>query len=321
MNLLYPGAGAVAHDRVTLAGDRGGPLVVLENERVRCAVLPWFGAAIVELTDKASGVDVLAPDPGAVQNVINLQHPITPPQIYFNRKVGGWPELFPTGSRLDDYFGLPQPFHGESNQRRWDYAVVEAGPRQAMVRFTLTCRNAPLRLVRDMILEPGAAQIVLRERAENLSQLPIPIMWGHHPTFGAPFLEAGVRIELPGCRFIEGDASMLDIPAPGAKVGNMFYAADLAEGWFGLFNPRLKLGVGVRFDAELFRYLWLWQEFNANDKPPAFGRWYAAAVEPFTSLPAGMDKEGAAGPSVTIAPGRSLSTELTAFFYGKPLKG
>ncbi len=321
MNLLYPGAGAVAHDRLSLTAPLGGPIVQLENEHLRCSTLPWFGGVIVELTHKASGIDVLAPGLGAIHTAMSQPHPMAAGQEYHNRRIGGWPELFPTGSAVADYYGKPQPFHGESNQRRWDHAIIEPGPERAVARLTLHCQAAPLRLDREMILDAGSEQLVLRETVTNDSDLEIQFMWGHHPTYGRPLLAEGAVIELPDCRLIEGDESMLNIPGPDAGVGNMFYAADLAEGRFGLFNPALGLGTGVRFDADVFRYLWLWQEFGSSRKAPAFGRWYYAAIEPFTALPEGMDAHGDAGPSAMVGPHETLATELAAFFYTEPLNG
>lgn len=321
MNLLYNGQGAVAHDRLFLVPPVGGPVVQLENERLRCSVLPWSGGAIVELTDKQTGVDVLCPGVDAIQNVICQPQGLNPSQEYFNRRVGGWPELFPTGGLVDDYFGAKAPFHGESNQRRWDHAIINEGPDLAVARFTLHCMGTPLRLQRDMMLAADASEIIIKETAQNLSDLSVPFMWGHHPTYGKPFLEAGVKVELPGCKLVNGDESKLTILAEGAKVGNMFYATDLSAGWFGLFNPRLKLGTGVRFDEKLFKFLWIWQEYNSNPRPQAFGRWYACAVEPFTSLWQTTEETRAAGPMLTLGPRETIHTEMKAFFYRQPMKG
>lgn len=318
MNLLYPGTGAIAHDRLSISAPHGGPVVQLENELLRCSVLPWFGSAIVELTDKQTGIDFLCPGLGAINNIISQLPAMAPRQEYFNRRVGGWPELFPTGSVVDDYFGVPAPFHGESNQRRWDHAIVEQGPEQAVARFTLHCMTAPLRLVRDMILPAGAGELTLRETVYNDSDLDVPFMWGHHPTYGKPFLEGGVKVELPPCRLADGDESMLTVLPEGSKVGNMFYATDLSAGWFGLYNPRLGLGTGVRFDEKLFKFLWIWQEYNNNQRGQAFGRWYAVAVEPFTSLWQGPETTPI-GPMLTIAPRQRIQTELKAFFYREPM--
>jgi hypothetical protein len=320
MNLLYPGSGAIAHDRLSIFAPLGGPLVQLENERLRCSVLPWFGAAIVELTDKQTGVDMMGLHPGAIHSIITQPPSMAAGYEYRNRQVGGWPELFPTGSRLDDYLGTPAPFHGESNQRRWDHAIVEQGPDQAVARFTLHCMSAPLRLVRDMVLAADSSELVLRETITNESDMEVPLMWGHHPTFGAPFLEGGVKIELPPCRLCNGDESMMTVPPAGSKSANMFYADELSAGWLGLYNPRLSLGCGLRFDEKLFKFLWIWQEYNNNQRGPAFGREYAVAVEPFTSL--WQSGEAAAkGPMIRLAARGRMSTELKAFFYRKPLKG
>lgn len=320
MNLLYPGRGAIAHDRLAFNAPAGGPIVQLENENIRCSVLPWFGAVIAELTHKGRGIDVLAPGDDAIHHVASQVFPMAPGLEYHNRRIGAWPELFPTGSSVKEYFGRPQPFHGESNQRRWDYAIIESGPGRAVARFTLHCTVAPLTLVREMTLEAGGDELTLNETVINRSDLEVPFMWGHHPTYGRSLLAEGAQIELPECRLIEGEHAWLTVPGPGAGVGHMFYAADLADGWFGVFNPQMGFGAGIRFDADLFKYLWLWQEFGNSLRAPGFGGLYNAAVEPFTSLPEGMDEHGDAGPSALVGPHETLSTELTAFFYTEPLK-
>jgi hypothetical protein len=58
----------------------------------------------------------------------------------------------------------------------------------------------------------------------------------------------------------------------------------LREGWYALTNPKLGFGVGMTFPADVFKYLWLWQELGGSPGYPWFRRAYVMALEPWTSF-------------------------------------
>ena len=116
-------------------------------------------------------------------------------------------------------------------------------------------------------------------------------MWGHHPAFGAPFLEEGCRIETsaqtftaddraPGGELDPGRSSVwpqaalaergaIDLSVvpraeePRAVLG---YLSDFVDGSYRIVNPRLGLAVELRWPLELFPTAWFWQELRAQSR-------------------------------------------------------
>ena len=101
-------------------------------------------------------------------------------------------------------------------------------------------------------------------------------------------------------------------PAEGAGTGEMFYLADLSDGWYALVNPKGKLGLAMSWDREVFPYVWIWREANKSVNYPYFGGAYTVAIEPFSSLPGARERKERL---LKLAGGASLSTKLcfTAF--------
>jgi len=135
-------------------------------------------------------------------------------------------------------------------------------------------------------------------------------MWSQHPAFGAPFLEKGCMLAA-GCRTVLADnhqpgnllsrwtehawpfvhaedGSQLDLrllPGPTDGRSVLAYLSSFSSGWFALTNPRLRLGVALRWPLEVFPHAWLWQEAAATTTWPWYGRAYVVAVEPASTIP------------------------------------
>jgi hypothetical protein len=82
------------------------------------------------------------------------------------------------------------------------------------------------------------------------------------------------------------------------------YLVDFDEGWFAITNPRLGLGVGLRWPLEVFDKAWLWQEIHASSGWPWYRRAYVVAVEPASTIPGqGLVNAHARGQSGIVIPG------------------
>ena len=57
-----------------------------------------------------------------------------------------------------------------------------------------------------MRVEAGAPALLLREQITNEGGEPIDYMWGHHPSYGPPFLSDACRIDI-GARVLRADDS------------------------------------------------------------------------------------------------------------------
>ena len=123
---------------------------------------------------------------------------------------------------------------------------------------------------------------------------PIEVLWGQHPTFGWPFLEAGCRVFLPPCRARVGaappsghrlrpdqeapwphlagvDGSVVDlsmVPGPEARSHDFVRLDDLSDGWYAIVNPHRGLGFALRWDPALFPTLGFWQLFRGGADYP-----------------------------------------------------
>jgi len=301
-------SGARVSDRLELAG---GPVVVLENERLRAVCLAGKGADIVSLFNKDAACECLSqPYP---------TFPFRPGEApalgrEFGKYMTVWPEMFPVASAWGDYFGQAQPFHGEARLLAWRHEIIEDSPQRVSVRLSARMQLSPFRLTRTMTLDADSPVLALDERVENLANQPLPVLWGHHPTFGPPFLDETCRVQLPGGDYIDGDDSMLQLAPPGSGVHNMFYRLNLSSGRCGLFSHKRGFGVGLRFDHQLFRVIWIWQGLNQNSGAPNFDTRYACAVEPVTGLPK-QHAQSDRTPPILVHPETPLTTRLDVFLY------
>ena len=243
---------------------------------------------------------------------------VTPPDprmAFYDTYPGGWQEVFPVGGAPSGGPGLPfgsHGMHGEVWHRPWDWEVIDDGAARVAVRLSIRTETLPYRLVRDVVLESGSATVTFEERASNESQVDLPLMWGHHITFGRPFLGPGAVIEMPdGVEVITGDIArshpvrrlapnrispwtetvgsdgatvdLSRLPAVGSP-GDMVYLRGFAEGLYRV-RGATSLGLEVRWDAAVMPFVWFWQEFGTSKDYPWFGRHYNIGLEPFTSMP------------------------------------
>ncbi len=197
-----------------------------------------------------------------------------------------------------------------------------------------------------MTLERGRAVLTLDERLTNEAGEPLDIMWGHHVAFGLPFLEQGAAIttsaqtlivheELAGFepRLLQvgqqarwphaqsAAGSTVDMSAvpPRAQASGreMAYLTDFdGPAWYAIMNRDQGAGFAMRWEGEVFRYLWLWQEFAYAGGYPWWGRTYTMALEPWTSYPTnGLAQAVENGTALLLQPNETVETRLCAVAF------
>jgi hypothetical protein len=197
-----------------------------------------------------------------------------------------------------------------------------------------------------MTLEQDRPTLILDERLTNEAGQPLDVMWGHHVAFGLPFLEEGARISSSATRLLvhaemEGfgprrlqmgqecvwpDArgaagehvDMRVVPARGDPPrAEMAYLTGFdGPAWYAIVNPARNAGFAMRWDGNLFRYVWQWEERSGAEGYPWWGRTYAVALEPWTSYPtSGLTEAVARGTQLTVAAGQTITTRLTASMF------
>ncbi|HEV2508333.1 DUF4432 family protein [Bosea sp. (in: a-proteobacteria)] len=291
-------------------------MLTLENERLRVSFAVGRGADLVEFLHKPTDTDFVW------LSANGLRHPalraVTPPDArmaFYDSYPGGWQEVFPAGGAPSAGPGLPigsHGMHGEVWHRPWDWRIVEDAPSAVQVELSVRTETLPYRLIRNVRLESGSPSLLFEEVAINESKVELPLMWGHHITFGRPFLGPGAVIEMPrGVEVVTGDISrshpqrrLADhrvmpwhdaVDADGRAVemsllpeagtpGEMSYLRGFRDGRYLVRNTR-ELGLEIAWDAAVMPYVWCWQEFGAMRDYPWFGRHYNIGLEPFTSMP------------------------------------
>ena len=325
---------------------RGMRTAVLENELLRVLILLDKGAEIIEFRYKPLDLDPLLRMPVEIRNPLRGNG-----SDFLDYYVGGWQEILPNGGEPATHKGAVYGQHGEVSLMPWASDVLDSGPERVSMRCSVRAVRTPLFVERTMSLERGTPVLYLDERMTNEAGQPLDMMWGHHVAFGLPFIQQGATIktsartilahpELPGFeprRLRLGQQSQwpfaqASIGAPGqtqpldlsivppqseASGREIAYLTDFdGAAWYAITNRDQHAGFAMRWDSEVFRYLWLWQEFAYAKDYPWWGRTYTMALEPWTSYPTlGLPEAVGRGTQLVLQPAQSVSTHLTASAY------
>lgn len=321
---------------------KGMRIAYLENELLRVGVLLDKGADIFDFTYKPTDLNFLWHSP------IEMRRPFTstsalPEGAFHDYYYGGWQEVLPSaGWASDPYLGTYQGLHGEVSLLPFQAQIVEDLPERVSLTVSTRTYRSPLKLQRTMSLEKDRPALLIQERLENEAPVEFAIMWGHHPAFGEPFLDSSCIVETeasevevlayhdnglwePGGGYefpqvMNRRTNELQdvthvLPRDTGSVDVVFFK-DLKQGWYGLTNRDKQVGFGMAWEAQLFKYLWMWQVYGGHDDYPWYGRTYNCALEPFTSYPpAGVKNAIENKTALIMKPGQVIETELAAVAY------
>jgi Domain of unknown function (DUF4432) len=319
---------------VTYGEETGWRSVVLESDQLRVVVLPDKGAEIHRLVHRESGVDALFRGPWG------LRPPGAEPlegsgdDEFMWNYAGGWQELFPSVNESCTYRGRRIPFHGEVATLSWEHEVLSDNE----VRFTTRCRETPFELERTLRVDDAKPELEIESVATNVGDEPAHFVWGQHCVIGAPLLEAGCRLELPGRTIVTrpelwepetaalvpgqretwpnarlrdgGWTDLREIPGPERRSHDDIYIGDLEATWLSVSNPRLGLTFRLEWAPADLGWVILWQAYGGAEAPPLTGS-YALGVEPWTSR-LNLADALAAGEAMELAPGARFATRFAA---------
>jgi len=219
----------------------------------------------------------------------------------------------------------------------WAFDVLRDDETGTTIRLWVETRLMPFRLERHMHLFPVRAVLEIEESVSNLAQTPVEFVWGHHIVLGGTFLETGCRyttaartIVVPDrpkeparARLAPGQRSAwplaqsrapgetIDlgvIPGPQICSHDEVYLTDLEAGEASVHNPRLGLTFRLRWDAEIFGCLVMWQPFGGLTVPPWDGS-YGVGIEPWTTC-GNLAGALTRGQAIRLGPSASVSTRL-----------
>ena len=288
---------------------RGMRAAILENELLRVVILLDKGAEIVEFRYKPLDLDPLLRMPGELRNPSQGRASIEGSGgTYLDYYAGGWQEVLPNGGGPVTYKGADYGQHGEVALMAWSSEVIDDGPEYVSLRCSVRALRTPLLLQRTMTLKRNQAVLFLDEQLTNEAGEALDIMWGHHVAFGLPFIRHGATITTSARQLLvhgemagfeprrlkvdqdtrwpiamtqsNGEIDMSVVPAQSEANGReMAYLTDFdGPAWYAITNHDQQAGFAMRWDGDLFRYLWLWQEFAYARGFPWWGRTYTMAL-------------------------------------------
>ncbi|HVO41150.1 MAG TPA: aldose 1-epimerase [Aggregatilineales bacterium] len=330
--------GCRLNDRLTWHGLQA---ILMQNELLQILILVDKGAEIVQFLYKPLDVDFLWRAPNVLRDpsrFVPAGGSQTTP--FFDHWSGGWFEVVPNGGPACEYKGAPLGFYAETVNVPWEYQIVDDRPDRVQVALWVKTYRMPFLLQKTLTLESGRAALYIEERLTNEGHERLDFMWGHHPVVGAPFLDESCRLSAPVCRvevlhdedgpdyrmglhqvgrwpvIDNRDGAPLDlrlVPPPSSRTMDNCYLSGFNEGWVAIHSARRKIGFGLAWNAEVFRYVWLWQALGGGLGYPWFGRTYNLGLEPWSSFPcAGLNAAVERGTALQIAAGQSIDTWLTA---------
>jgi len=194
-----------------------------------------------------------------------------------------------------------------------------------------------------MILRSGSPVLRIEELATNLGEEGLAIMWGHHPAFGPPFLEAGCVIEMAACDCVipqyseklnrrlsltsgstsfpyslglSGEPERVDIvKGKECRTEDVLLFSGFEEAWCAVRNPFQQLAAGLVWERSIFPFLWCWQLYGGRTGYPYYGRAYTLALEPFTSPILPLTQCIEEGQAPVLRGGHTLASRLEAGIF------
>lgn len=296
---------------------RGLTMVTVENELLRMTILVDKGADIIELIHKKTGIDFMWRAPGGIRDT-SKHIPTTASALGNNLDYyeGGWHESLPCGAPCT-ISGAELGLHGEVSLLPWNFQVEEDNTKCVVINLSCRTCRFPFYVKKRITLHSNNPVINIEEILFNESDEIIEFMWGQHPTFGKPFLDSDCCIDVPVKTFtvcsnfdpptsyfepgFEGkwpltlnkegkEVDLSQIPPETDYSADLLYLKDIDEGWYAIRNRRLQVGFGLRWDINIFPYIWYWKVFKGLNGYPWFGRTYNIGFEPWSSFPSAFDQ-------------------------------
>jgi hypothetical protein len=328
---------------------KGMKVVYLENAFLRIGILVDRGADIFEFKYKPLQLDFLLRLEKGISNTAQefsqMRNTTNQFEDYY---YGGWQEMLPNSPAFN-YRGASLGLHGEVALIPWNYAIVKDTPDEVAVKLWTRPLRMPLLIEKIISIKKNSAQLNISEQLTNESATHLDIMWGHHIAFGLPFLNEGAQIEtnaktmeahneIPAPRrFKSGkkyqwphvedasgkmtDASIIPDTAAPAYSDLAFltnFETNNNKAFYSITNLKQKVGFKVEWDASIFKCLWLWQERNATQDFPWWGKCYTVALEPWTSKFTNAPNEAINnGEWLHLSAGEVVTTSLTAGAFEK----
>jgi hypothetical protein len=302
---------------------RGMPALLLENSRIRVAVLPSTGGRIFQFIDKRGDADLLWHHPRRSPEPVTLGSPGA--DLWW---TGGIDDIFPTDFPCS-YRNEALPYLGELWTNAWDWQVEDPGDGDSVaVRLSTRTVISPFEVEKRITLRGEEDRFRVRWHIRNIGYSEYDWYFGIHPgvevTRGSglvfplraaviddswpPGLMGGKGTEYrwPLCPTEKGgNIDLREVPGPEAGWWTFQYGLDLQEDFLGVLDPTARRAFCMGFDRAFFPNL----NFYLG-----YGGWrntYSIIPQIATGWPAALSDTVAAGHHRTLGPGESTFTEVT----------
>ena len=294
---------------------RGLQTVTLENEHLRVDLFPGAGAKIYNLFYKPKNLQLLWHHPQLEPGAVTLG------ASYDDNFSGGWDELFPNDAPTE-FQGRNLPDHGELWCQPWDIEVIREDAEEVTILLRRAGTASAALMEKWITLRDGESMLRFRHRITNLGTTRLDFLWKLHPAMQVSEFH---RVDVPGRRaeFVGPAWSRLDgalaefdwpiarnargehadlrfvLPASSRKK-DFIYVKELDDGWCAVTDAKHKVGFGLVFPREIFRWVWLFM--------PA-GGWRGlnmVILEPCTAYPKDLHVASKAGHCARLEPGSVL---------------
>ena len=326
---------------------KGLRVVFLENEYLRIGILIDKGSDIFEFLYKPKDVDYMFRSPIGIRNPYRSgESNFSSEGRFMDYYEGGWQELFPNIGGDCIYKGAQLGFHGEVCYRPWESNIVENNISKVSLKLKVKTTRTPFVLEKIITLKKEEPIVYFEERIKNESYSEIYFTWGHHPTFGSPFVGDDVVVDVPNNlvsfvmenndysdkkiydlnkdygwpKFKGNDGKILDFSRFPSKKNylteDQICLSNLEEGWYGITNLRKKVGFGMVWDKNIFKDIWMWRVYGKNcDQYPYFGKYYNFAIEIWSSFGYNLNHAIKQNTQLSLGGEGELSTEFMAIAY------
>jgi hypothetical protein len=322
----------------------GYAALALENEKLRITLLPGKGSDVIQFLYKPLDLEFLYVSQPGLPPAGAVKFPSAKGNAFLDYYPGGWQEILPNFGDPCEYRNVKLGLHDEITLLPWTYIILQDDPDCISVLLEVRCVRTPFRLRKTLTLRQSGA-LDISEELQNDSPETMDCTWGHHPAFGAPFLDGTCRIVVPPCRvktqeeyvspnsrlekgqdcewpMVLGrngeEIDLSRIPAKTAHSHDMAYLHELKQGRYGLFSERRQIGFGMSWESKVFKYLWFWQVYGGWAGYPWYGKSYNIGLEPCTSYPGSLTNAVAAGTQLIFAPGEWKKTHQRVGVFFKP---
>ncbi len=316
----------------------------MENEILKVTFILDKGADVYELIYKPTDTDFMWKAPRGIRDPLKyIPSNANPEGNFLDYYEGGWQEVLPGGGPMQ-YKGASFGLHGEVCLLPWNLKVLKDAEDEIIVELDCRLVRIPFLVVKTVGLKSNSSVIDFHEKIINLSSEDIEFMWGHHPAVGKPFLNENCVINLPaekylakGKSFCEGSLLAADsegrwpqavdcsgkkvdlrrVPKSDSKSADLLFLSGLEDGWFTFTDPVKKLGYGMKWDLNIFPYVWYWYVAGGSSGYPWYASTYNIALEIWSSMPSSFDEAKRRNTLRKLSGGESISTEyLFTVFSG-----